>query len=72
MISKCELCSVLTDVLDTGNVLIDEVYSLVIYCVNERQKLFYGHASTSIFVSVFNEYKLLHLTTCQIQVHLST
>ena len=26
MISKCELCSVSNDVLDTGNVLIDKLY----------------------------------------------
>ena len=50
MISKCELCSVSTDVLDTGNVLIDKVYSLAIYYVDERWKLLYGRALLYLFL----------------------
>ena len=41
MASKCGLCSVLTDVFDSCNDLIDQVCNLAIYCVDKGDQNYF-------------------------------
>ena len=62
MASKCGLCSVLIDISDSGNVSIDKVYSLTIYCVDRRNENYFM-AKWSIYVTVWAKTRHVHTQT---------